>query len=39
MNIDVKEVLVKAYNSVRKVKKYHGLLRRAYDILRDELTD
>ena len=39
MNVDVKEVLVKAYNSVGKVEKYYSLLRHAYEILRDELTD
>ena len=37
MSIKVKEVLVKAYNSVGKVERYHAPLRRSYDILRDEL--
>jgi hypothetical protein len=37
MNIDVKEVLVKAHNSISKVKRYYSLLRRAYKILSSEL--
>jgi hypothetical protein len=35
----VKEVPVEAYNSVGKVKRYHGFLRRAYKIICDELRD
>jgi len=35
--IKVKEVLVKAYNSISKVERYYALLRRSYEILRDEL--
>jgi hypothetical protein len=37
MNIDVKEVLVEAYNSIGKVERYYGSLRRAYKILSSEL--
>jgi len=35
----VKEVLVKAYNSISKVERYYILLRRLYEILQDELQD
>jgi hypothetical protein len=35
----VKEVLVEAYNSVGKIKQYHGFLRRAYKIICNELRD
>jgi hypothetical protein len=37
MNINVKEVPVKAHNSIGKVKRYHSLLRQAYKILSSEL--
>jgi hypothetical protein len=37
--IRVKEVLVKAYNSISKVKRYYILLRRLYKILQDKLQD
>jgi hypothetical protein len=37
--IKVKEVLVKAYNSISKVKRYYALLRRLYEILQDELQN
>jgi hypothetical protein len=33
MAISLKEVPIKAYNSIRKVKRYHASLRRAYEIL------
>jgi hypothetical protein len=39
MLIKVKEVPVKAHNSVRLVERYHALLRRAYEILKAELKD
>jgi hypothetical protein len=39
MLIKVKEVLVKAYNSVRLVEQYHALLRRAYKIMKEELKN
>jgi hypothetical protein len=39
MLIKVKEVLIKAYNSVGLVERYHALLRRAYEILKEELKD
>jgi hypothetical protein len=39
MLIKVKEVLVKAHNSVGLVERYHALLRRAYEILKEELKD
>ena len=35
----MKEVLVKAYNSISKVERYYILLRRLYEILQDELQD
>ncbi|KAF2175419.1 hypothetical protein K469DRAFT_724132 [Zopfia rhizophila CBS 207.26] len=34
--ISVKEIPVKAYNSVGKIKQYHALLRRAFNIIRSE---
>ena len=39
MAIKVKEVPVKAYNSVRKVEQYHAPLRRVYEIISSELKD
>ena len=39
MAIEVKEVPVKAYNSVGKVERYHAPLRRAYKIISLELKD
>jgi hypothetical protein len=35
----MKEVPVEAYNSISKVKRYHGLLRRAYKIICNKLRD
>ncbi|OCK88849.1 uncharacterized protein K441DRAFT_586837, partial [Cenococcum geophilum 1.58] len=37
--IEVKEVPIKAYNSIRKVKRYYALLRRVYKIISLELED
>jgi hypothetical protein len=39
MLIKVKKVLIKAYNSVGLIKRYHALLRRVYKILKAELKD
>ena len=39
MSIDIKEVPVEAHNSVGKVEKYHGPLRRAYTIISEEVND
>jgi len=39
MAIKVKEVPIKAYNSVGKVERYYALLRRAYKIISLELED
>jgi len=39
MAIKVKEVPVKAYNSIRKVERYYALLCRAYKIISLELED
>jgi len=39
MAIKVKEVPIKAYNSVRKVEQYYALLRRVYKIISLELKD
>ena len=38
MAIEVKEVPVKAHNSVGKVERYHTLLRRVYEIISLELN-
>ena len=35
----MREVLVKAYNSISKVERYYTLLRRLYEILQDKLQD
>ena len=35
----MREVLVKAYNSISKVERYYALLRRLYKILQDKLQD
>ena len=32
----VKEIPIKAYNSIGKIKRYHALLRRAFDIIKSE---
>jgi hypothetical protein len=37
MAVQTKEVPVEAHNSVGKVERYHAPLRRAYEIIRDEL--
>ncbi|XMA09892.1 hypothetical protein WAI453_002683 [Rhynchosporium graminicola] len=37
MSIEVVEVPVEAHNAVGKVERYHGMLRRAYEIIEDEL--
>jgi hypothetical protein len=37
--INVKEMLVEAYNSVGKIERYYGFLRRAYKIICNELRD
>jgi len=39
MAIKVKEVPIKAYNSIRKVERYYILLRRVYKIISLELED
>jgi len=39
MAIKVKEVPVKAYNSIKKVEQYHTLLCRVYKIISLELED
>jgi len=39
MAIKVKEVPVKAYNSIKKVERYYAPLRRAYKIISLELED
>jgi len=39
MAIKVKEVPIKAHNSIRKVERYHALLRRVYKIISLELED
>ena len=39
MAIEVKEVPVKVYNSIKKVEQYYALLRRVYKIISLELED
>ena len=39
MAIEIKGVPVEAHNSVGLVERYHTPLRRAYEIIRDELKD
>ena len=39
MAIKVKEVPIKAYNSIKKVEQYYALLRRVYKIISLELED
>jgi hypothetical protein len=39
MAIEIKEVPVKAHNSVGQVERYYTPLRRAYEIIQDELKD
>jgi len=39
MSIEIQEVPVEAHNSVGKVERYHGPLRRAFNILKSELPD
>jgi len=39
MAIEVKEVPIKVYNSIRKVERYYMLLRRVYKIISLELKD
>jgi hypothetical protein len=39
MLIEVKKVPVKAYNSIGLVKRYHALLRRAYESIKKELKN
>ena len=39
MAIKVKEVSIKAYNSIRKVERYYTLLRRVYKIISSELEN
>ena len=37
MIIKIKKILIKAYNSVKKIKKYYILLYYVYKIIRDEI--
>ena len=37
MAIEVKEVPVEAHNSIGKIERYHQPLRRAYEIIQEEL--
>jgi hypothetical protein len=39
MAIEVREIPVKAHNSIDKIERYHQPLRRAYEIIRNELHD
>lgn len=39
LSIEVDEVPVEAHNSIGKVERYHGPLRRAYDVFKNELGD
>jgi hypothetical protein len=37
MAIEIKEIPVETHNSIGKIERYHQPLRRAYEIIRDEL--
>jgi hypothetical protein len=37
MAIEIKEIPVEAHNSIGKIERYYQPLRRAYEIIRDEL--
>ena len=39
MIIEIKKILVKAYNNIKKIKCYYILLRYAYNIIWDEIQD
>ena len=39
MDIKIKEVLIKAHNSVGKVERYYTLLQQVYKILSNELLN
>jgi len=39
MAIEVKEVPIKAYNSIKKVERYYALLRRVYKLIFLKLED
>jgi hypothetical protein len=39
MTIEIKEISVKAYNSISKIERYYHFLRRAYEIIRDEFRN
>ena len=39
MMIKIKEILIKTYNNVRKIKRYYILLCYVYEIIRDEIWD
>ena len=39
LSIEIKEVLIEAYNSISKVERYYTPLRRAYKIIRIELKE
>jgi hypothetical protein len=38
LSIKVKEVPVEAYNSIGKVERYHAVIRRAFEIITNELS-
>jgi hypothetical protein len=37
--IQVQEIPVEAYNSIRKIKQYHTFLQQVYEIIYDKLHD
>jgi hypothetical protein len=39
MGIKVKIIPIKAHNSMGIIKRYHGLIRRAYSIITTEIPD
>ena len=39
IGVNTKAALVEAHNSIRMVERYHGLIRRAYQIIAIELPD
>ena len=39
ITIKIKEILIKIYNSIKKIKRYHALLHHTYKIIWDEVQD
>jgi hypothetical protein len=39
MAIQVQEILIETYNSIRKIKRYYAFLQQVYEIICNELRD